>query len=85
MRVVQNQDNMALVVVLNVLRKNKMKKVIKDETLAEIMQFIIKFHGKNQTLSFGDILAIIYGANNPQDLTDSQVLELTKEAYENNK
>jgi len=58
------------------------KKIIKKENLAEILQYVIKIHGKDPLLSFGDILAIIYGANNPQDLSDEQVLELSKDTYE---
>lgn len=56
-----------------------MKNRIKSETIAEIMQVIIKVHGKFPDLRFMQILGNVYGVNDPYAMTDEQLLEqLTK-------
>lgn len=58
-----------------------MKKQIKDETVAEIMQVIIKVHGKHPELRFMQILGNVYGAIDPYYIEDNYLLEELNNFY----
>ncbi len=51
------------------------KKLIEKENLAEIIQIILKVHGKNPELSFMQILGNVFGVNDPTCMTDEQLIE----------
>lgn len=58
-----------------------MKKIIKDENFAEIMQIMIRVHGKHPDLRFMQILGNVYGVNDPYQMTDEQLLEQLEQFY----
>ena len=59
-----------------------MKKQIKDENFAEIMQKMIKIHHKSPELRFMQLIINAIGVNDPYYMEDEQLLEQLKDCYE---
>jgi hypothetical protein len=57
------------------------KKIIKDENIAEIMQVIIKVHHKYPDMSMMEILDNAIGLNDYSQMTDEHLLEQLNKFY----
>lgn len=57
------------------------KKVIKDDNIAEIMQIIIKVHHKHPDLPVMQILDNVIGLNDYAKMTNEQLLEQLHKFY----
>ena len=53
-----------------------MKREKKHDDFTDVLHGLLKVHTKNQALSFGDILTIVYGYTEPQQISDEQLLVL---------
>lgn len=58
-----------------------MKRQNKSEDFAEIMQIMIKVHGKFPELRFMQILGNVFGVNDPYQMTNEQLLEQLDQFY----
>ncbi len=58
-----------------------MKKQIKDENIAEIMQIVIKVHGRHPELSFMQILNLAAGNDDLIDLLEMSDVTLLEELH----
>jgi len=58
-----------------------MKKIIKDENFAEIIQVMIKVRGKHPELRFMQLLGNVLGVNDPYYLEDEDLLDELKKFY----
>jgi hypothetical protein len=64
---------------MSITQTIKMKKEIKDENFAEILQIVIKVHHKRPDTPLMEILDNAIGLNDYSKMTDEQLLEqLTK-------
>jgi hypothetical protein len=62
-----------------------MKKIIKSENIAEIMQVIIKVHLAHPELRFMQIIENVAGVNDLYHMSDEELLETLSKFYAHEK